>query len=71
MSSARFLTPYHSYHPSAPEVPDDSDSSPYSRPPPPVRYLAMELGQPQTVLQVFVLVIFRFSVLVFKHDCLF
>ena len=47
MSSAPFLTPHNNHHPLAPEVPDDSDSSPYSRPPPPVRYLAMELEQQQ------------------------
>ena len=53
MSSAPFLTP-HNNHPLAPQVPDDSavsssgsHSSPYSRPPPPVRYLAMELEQQQ------------------------
>ena len=51
MSSAPFLTP-HNNHPLAPQVPDDSavsssgsHSSPYSRPPPPVRYLAMEQQQ--------------------------
>ena len=71
MSSARFLTPYHSYHPSAPEVPDDSDSSPYSRPPPPVRYLAMELEQQQNALKVFFLGVVRLSVLVLKRDCWF
>ena len=75
MSSAPFLSPYnqhptpYNHHPSAPEVPDDSDSSPYSRPPPPVRYLAMELEQQQNALQVFALVVSRFSVLVLKRDC--
>ena len=71
MSSAPFLTPHNSYHPSAPEVPDDSDGSPYSRPPPPVRYLAMELEQQQNALKVFVLVVVRLSVLVLKRDCWF
>ena len=71
MSSAPFLTPHNNYHPSAPEVPDDSDSSPYSRPPPPVRYLAMELEQQQNALKVFVLVVVRLSVLVLKRDCWF
>ena len=51
MSSAPFLTP-HNNHPLTPQVPDDSavsssgsHSSPYTRPPPIVRYLAMEQQQ--------------------------
>ena len=61
MSSAAFLSPYNQhptpYPPSAPEVPDHFDGSPYSKPPPPIRYLAMERELQQNGLQVFALVV--------------
>ena len=61
MSSAPFLSPYNQhptpYPPSAPEVPDNFDGSPYSKPPPPIRYLAMERELQQNALQVFALVV--------------
>ena len=61
MSSAPFLSPYNQhptpYPPSAPEVPDHFDGSPYSKPPPPIRYLAMERELQQNGLQVFALVV--------------
>ena len=75
MSSAAFLSPYNQhptpYPPSAPEVPDHFDGSPYSKPPPPIRYLAMERELQQNALQVFALVVSRFSVLVLERDCYF
>ena len=61
MSSAAFLSPYSQhptpYPPSVPEVPDHFDGSPYTKPPPPVRYLDMERALQQNGLQVFALVV--------------